>query len=331
MNTARECAPGVVRAARGLLLLALPWYFVAALYPFVIELPRWERNAARLEAGALVLEAPGRVSGPGAVVVAAARAAQRLDLELELVPARRLQHGPARVFELGTDHERAVLTVGQDGEDLVVRLRRPGADPSGTPPLRLPARFAAGDAARLALRVAVTSTALQVACGAERSELALDASPFAAWDEAPTLVLGDSPIGERPWLGRIERARLTAGRLDVDLLADAQVGLDDGRFLWPKRWRQLLAWRFVPPVVGKEVFVNVLGFLPLGCLAAASTRRRPLLVAGLVAAAVSLGMELSQLAFAERMTSLLDLVANVLGGLLGALAWRVRTGMLRSR
>ncbi|MBI5849546.1 MAG: VanZ family protein [Planctomycetes bacterium] len=318
------------RTARRLVVLALPCYLWAALYPFEPELPRRQPNGARLASGGVVFEEPGFLTASGAPWVAAVRAAQRLTVELQVRPARATQYGPARILELGTDHERANLTIGQDGADLIVRLRRIGSDDSGTPPLRVAAAFARGDGAEVAIEVAIAGNTAWIAAGDARAELACEGVPFDAWDDDTTLILGDSPIGERAWLGRILGARVTLDAEPVDLLASGRLVRDDAVVRWPRRLRDLLAWRFVPPLIASELFVNVLGFVPIGFLAAGASRRRPFRSAIVVGFGLSLAMELLQLGFAQRLTTVIDLLTNSAGALIGAWTWRVREA-LRSR
>ena len=365
-----------VRTARRLVVLALPCYLWAALYPFEPELPQWQANGARVGSDGVVFEEPGFLTAPGGPWVAAARAAQRMRIELRVRPARATQYGPARILELGTDHERADLTIGQDGADLVVRLRRPGSDDSGTPPLRIAGAFERGDGAEVAIEVVIAGNTTRVAAGDARTELVCEGVPFDAWDDDPTLILGDSPVGERAWLGQITGARVTVGPQSgessrsatirrsegpsqesgrglpgrsasddarpsvaasaamvaepVDLLAPGRLVRDETVVRWPRRLRDLLAWRFAPPLITSELFVNVLGFVPIGFLAAGASRRRPFRVAIAVGFALSLAMELLQLGFAQRMTTWIDLVTNSAGAAIGACVWRVREA-LRSR
>lgn len=315
------------RTARRLVVLALPCYLWAALYPFEPELPRRQANGARLASGVAVFEEPGFLTAPGAPWVAATRAAQRMSVELRVRPARATQYGPARILELGTDHERANLSIGQDGPDLIVRLRRAGSDESGTPPLRIASAFVRGDGAELAIEVVIAGNTARVVAGDARAELACDGLPFDAWDDDATLILGDSPVGERAWLGRIAGARVTVDAEPIDLLAPGRLVRDDAVVRWPRRLRDLLAWRFVPPLVASELFVNVLGFVPIGFLAAGASRRRRLRAAIVIGFGLSLAMELLQLGFAQRMTTWIDLLTNSAGAAIGAGVWRVREAL----
>lgn len=84
--------------------------------------------------------------------------------------------------------------------------------------------------------------------------------------------------------------------------------------------------RFNASLLG-DFLVNLFGFLPAGATMASLLRRRgagciyTALVATAAAAALSFGIEATQMWLPSRDSSLLDFVLNTLGGLLGAVAW----------
>lgn len=73
-----------------------------------------------------------------------------------------------------------------------------------------------------------------------------------------------------------------------------------------------------------EPVLNILLFVPLGFFIARSLRRFPdagVLLAGLLGAGLSLGIEVLQVALPDRHPSLRDVLMNGTGSLIGALAW----------
>ncbi len=73
-----------------------------------------------------------------------------------------------------------------------------------------------------------------------------------------------------------------------------------------------------------EPILNILLFVPLGFFIARSLRRFPdagVLLAGLLGAGLSLGVEVLQVALPDRHPSLRDVLMNGTGSLIGALAW----------
>ncbi|MGE0145321.1 MAG: VanZ family protein [Planctomycetota bacterium] len=307
-------------------LALIPCYWAAATWPFAVESPHWRPNTVTVGSSGANFETNSRLVGDGATIVRAARAAGAMEVALRVQTADPQQGGPARIVELGIDHERANLTIGQDHADLVVRVRRTGSDPSGTPPLVLPDLFALDpaqsqgsrditleiEAARLAVRCATTGAAAESAT----------ADVFSAWDPDPILILGDSPVGERGWRGRIELARITAGTQVFELLGPSATRSPSDVLWLPARLRRVIDRYGFPPLDALEVLVNVLGFLPIGWLAVRAGCRR--VAAVLLGLAVSVSMEVAQVFFAERIPAATDLLANTLGAWIGA--WIAQRG-----
>jgi hypothetical protein len=119
--------------------------------------------------------------------------------------------------------------------------------------------------------------------------------------------------------------------------------LGDGLDLMIPPWRKVLqrnvlSWPRVETldhvILGKDILVNLLGFVPLGILLMAllarfeggAGGRTGKLVAVLVAFLFSLGIEIVQVWIPSRDSSLLDLLLNTMGGFLGVVfyCWVVR-------
>jgi glycopeptide antibiotics resistance protein len=110
-----------------------------------------------------------------------------------------------------------------------------------------------------------------------------------------------------------------------DLIAPAWMKVLQIRALsWPQ-WEELGSSSGL-----KDVFLNFLGFMPLGFLLIATLSRlegigsrHVLLATLLIAFSFSLGIEIVQVWIPSRDSSLLDLNLNTLGGLMGALLFRL--------
>lgn len=87
----------------------------------------------------------------------------------------------------------------------------------------------------------------------------------------------------------------------------------------PGRIRNVLDHGGLPPTGLIDMLVNFMGFMPLGFLGARAWRTRPLHAVMLLVVCTSMTMELGQIAFADRTPSALDLILNLIGGMLGAL------------
>lgn len=209
------------RRSRAALLLALVTaaLVLEAWLPFRPEVPLHARSAPEWVApdvvrfdGTSMLESDGPMPW-----VEAARRSQRLDLALELRTQQAGQRGPARVLTVAADHHNADLMVGQDGDDLVARVRRPGSDASGDVAFRVPGLLADQAWHRVDLTVA-DGRLLVVADDALVVDEQLGADPLAGWDPGYRVALGDDIAAERAWRGDVRRAQVTAGGESVDLL-----------------------------------------------------------------------------------------------------------------
>ena len=123
-----------------MLVAAVLALVVVSWYPFRPELP-WVQRHGPLAASATEARFDGSsvlVSRPGLDWVADAASTGSLRLALDLRTDHADQDGPARLLSVSRDTLAADLMVGQDGHDLVLRVRRPGSEASGHPAFRVP-------------------------------------------------------------------------------------------------------------------------------------------------------------------------------------------------
>src|SRR5439155_10644229 len=97
------------------------------------------------------------------------------------------------------------LTLGQEGGDLVVRLRTVATSLNGEPSRRVAGVL--GDGKLHLIRVAVERDRLRILIDGEaRDSAPLPKLPLSNWDTGFSLFLGNEAGGQRPWLGEIRRA-----------------------------------------------------------------------------------------------------------------------------
>ena len=156
-------------------------------------------------------------------------------VELRLRPARTRQVGPARIVGMSDGPFRRNFTLGQEGRDLVFRLRTSETDPNG-----LKSEVAVGDVFRAGeerhLVVTWRPGAVEVFVdGRLRAALAGPAGRLDAWDPGYPLLLGNERSGNRPWLGTIDQVAIydrvlsQAEVLDRYAASDGMAGLGRGR------------------------------------------------------------------------------------------------------
>ncbi len=312
--------PMRARVARRRVLVGalLAVYLAFALYPFKWAPP--VNTAQWLPAGGIAFHDAGvglaRTNQPPEWLPAAMRS-HRLTIRLRVRPEFRDQTGPARIMSLSADHYRRNFSIAQEGAQLVLRLRTPATDLNGMPDIRVPAVFSEREWVDLA--VMIEPGRLRIAVdGDVRARKALGPRPLKNWDPAYRLALGNEMTGARPWFGRIARTAVRTGGATIDYATHDALTLPS--LLWTKS---------VPTVVpfthmqARDTIVNILGFIPLGWLLGDRVRfawRAIVFIAG-----VSIGLELLQLCFAERDTSVNDLICNTLGGAIGIIIrqrWR---------
>lgn len=312
---------------RALCACVLAALISAAWAPFRpgFEGPYWARNRATFDAsGALRVTEPAIARTPGPPTwLGSARTAGRFALTLDVRAESSSANGPARILSLSRDTHRSNLMVGQEGEQLVVRCRRPGSESDGEPRLAIegvftPSSVDAGTWRRIEVRA---DSRLSVWIdGIERAAAPLDPAPRAGWDTSYALAFGDEHTRSRPWCGTFRRATLSLDGVEHDLLAPATLSVPSRFWEVPERARRSL--EIDRGNAALFALWHLVIFAPLGwCIArvvrrAASLRTR-LTRALAVAAPLSLTLEAGKLLFAGRHPSFLHVVPDVVGAALG--------------
>lgn len=324
-------------------------YPAASLYPFhPIQwewFPKTVANGAEwLPGGGIRFRGPGvgRSSGPPGWVPAATQS-HRLELSLQVCSFAPNQRGPARILTLSVDPFHRNLMIGQEGEDLILRLRTVTTSLNGTladggPVARVPGIFR--NPAWIDLRIGIEPGLLWVEVGDEsRMTKALTAEPLRNWDPAYQLALGNELTNDRPWLGEIRRAAVSVGNGAVDYAEADSLELAPSQFRYRPRPFTLVPFSEESslPVRLVDAAINLVGYIPLGLFLGLGgcgqgrSRRPCALCLTLVVCVVSAGMEMLQFGVATRHPSTTDLIFNTLGGGGGVLLglWAKSAGLLR--
>jgi hypothetical protein len=321
------------------ILAAYPIASLTPFHPLRWGFPKEVINGAQLPAqGGIVFPTPGivrSVSPPD--WVAAAMRSQRLELALRVRPFSSEQNGPARIFTLSADPNLRNLTIGQQDENLILRLRTPGTNLNGTRGYDRPVAELHGvfrtPGVWVDIHVAIAPGRLQISAVAPASghrvglETALAKEPLRDWDPSYRLALGGELTNERSWLGEIQQALVRTEGHAVDYAApDGRGTLEasPARFWYARQYFTVVPFRDLEL---QDAFVNVVGYVPLGLLfgvwawlrGGARTSWRRALVLVLAVAAVSATLETLQFLIPVRHPSSTDLVLNTLGGGIGLL------------
>ena len=304
----------------GTLVVGLSVYAIASLEPFDWQIPaRVPNHAERTPAG-------WRFATPGIVIaepphdwLAAASAAETLELSLVIRPLSAAQSGPARILTLSRDAHMRNLTLAQEGDDLVLRLRTEDTDLNGL--------FAGEPFARLEDVLRSTGwRSIDLQIRPRQLTLALDGQPalsaalppavLRTWHPSFGLALGNEMTCDRPWLGEIRAAVVKVPGRGRNY---AEAGAMHAP---PACW----AMGYPPALVPFRLFLledtirNTFMYAPLGLLLGLMVRSTGwvALCGGLlVILGVSMTFELAQLFIASRFSSVDDVLYNTIGGGVG--------------
>lgn len=313
-----------VKRARVLAVAGLIIYVSVALWPFGWALPERVRNEAVMTGeGTLLFEGPGLAwVRPRSLFLDRAIESQSLQLRLRVDSLGSHQHGPARIFSISNGRYLRNLTVVQEGSDLVLRLRTPETSANGTPAYTVAGAFDKVGWQEFTISIEpgrLTVTQNDQVVLTDR----LPDHPLANWNPYMDTVLGNETTGGRPWVGQIASATVIIEEVEFDLLASDVCDVPE------EFWRGLYYHSLVhlPYLLRNregqiDALLNLLAFIPLGMVLAASTTPQRPCGAVLFCALVSLLVETAQLFAPFHVPSTGDWIANVLGAIVGAWAGR---------
>jgi hypothetical protein len=230
------------------------------------------------------------------------------------------QSGPARILTFSLNPYERNLTVGQEGADLIMRLRTASTDKNGMiegkPVARVPRVFLTSD--WIDLRIAIEPERIRIRVGDEPViDEVLPFRPLETWDPSYRLALGNEATGDRPWIGEIQRVVVQAGHSDVRYN-------ETSKLEFPRIFLITMKSPKIVPFLGmnqKDAIENIVLYIPLGFLlgflrGAGHDRGHWAFVSGMLVlvAAVSAAMELLQFFVPLRAPSIDDVIFDTLGG-----------------
>ena len=305
----------------GALAVLLTGYAFASLEPFDWEVPRQVPNRAERVAEGWRFAAPGIViAKPPHTWLEAASAAEMLEIALVIRPLSATQSGPARILTMSRDAHMRNLTLAQEDDDLVLRLRTADTDLNGLlggePFARVHDVFDGAGWVAIDLRIRPRQLTITVD-GRPALAAALPPAVVRTWHASFDLALGNETTCDRPWLGEIRTAALRAPGRERDY-ADA-----DAVRLPASCWAMEHAPVLVPLrlFLVEDVIRNTLMYVPLGVLLGLmmlnSSRHATLFGGLLLVLGVSTTFEIAQLFVASRFPSADDVLFNAIGGGVG--------------
>lgn len=124
-----------------------------------------------------------------------------LTVEAVVTPADTAQEGPARIVTLSADPYHRCFTLGQEGDQYIVRVRTTDTEENGTPDI-VSTPGALEPRAQHVVATFGDDVARIYVDGMAVAEEARTGN-FADWDPESLLVLGNEATGDRPWAGGI--------------------------------------------------------------------------------------------------------------------------------
>jgi hypothetical protein len=310
----RRLSPRAQARVAGCLLTAVVACLVLeSWYPFTPQLPVWTRTgpsrtndgSARFDGSSILIS-----RRPQAWVSEASRTGA-FHIALELRAARKHQAGPARILTVSRNYFASNVTIAQNRSDLLVRLRRPGASPSGEPPLHVPGLVGDLKWHHVELRVSDQQATI-VADGQPVLRERLGAEALANWNPRFAVALGDEPSGERGWAGDLRVAKVATTGHVTNLLAAGVLEPGEGI---RRRSRTLAIFEVTPHDSLAISIARLLVFVPLGAIVQWRWRRRRTTLA--VACAVSALLLVGKVFVAGRDPVLADAILGVVGAIVG--------------
>jgi hypothetical protein len=129
--------------------------------------------------------------------------AKGFSLEVWLLPANNIQGGPARIVSYSLNPSYRNFTLGQDGSDLIMRLRTDNTNLNGTEPhLVVENVFSQPNPLHIVVSYNFKEQNAFVN-GIIRKTSIIPGGNFKNWDPEYPLILGNEATGDRPWLGEI--------------------------------------------------------------------------------------------------------------------------------
>ena len=300
-----------------LIVLVALGYYLVAFYPYQLAVPAYAVNGASwLPDGSLGFKRPGiAIETHDLHLTGAMQSGKTVRVVVDAYSFSIGQTGPARIVSFSRDPYRRNLTIAQSNADLVVRVRRAGSDLNGMPNLVIPGVFAV----RRWHRIEVDVLPGSVVIGVDGVTLLTEPGNLPAislWDGSYPFVFGNERTGDRPWRGKIRQAEVCADDTCVDAFHPDRLSIP-GRY-WVGDWRKLIDMRQLGSSAPIDILINLFGFMPFGILIArvrgpVATWKTIALWAGVF----SLSIEIGQILFQNRYTSLIDLFFNVTGALAG--------------
>jgi hypothetical protein len=190
------------------LIVYLVLLTICLLWPFDLfqrNQVRWLQNSTGVEfvgTGLIMTETPA------VGLLDKLKQGQGLSIEVWLATSDSSQFGPARIVSYSLNWALRNFTLGQDGKNLVIRLRTTYTDPNGTvPSLRVENVFNSTEPTHIIVTFEGEREKIFID-GQQRLKATIPGTIFSNWDQSFHLFFGNEGNANRPWLGKLFRVSL---------------------------------------------------------------------------------------------------------------------------
>ncbi|WP_235031460.1 VanZ family protein [Geminicoccus flavidas] len=295
------------------LVVVLVSYFFAVFWPLEWRLPRQVLNQVEIGAeGQALFDRPGVLRSYAAPEwLAEVKRGAPLRVRLDVLPGPPHPRFLGRLFAITLGWHGRLLSIDRDQDVLLVHLRAKGTNLDGYPPLRARGVFQEGRPLRLELALVGPELTVQVDGRTVIRHRYRD-DPRRRWISGYKLALGSDINMRRFFLGEISFTEVRVGERAYDLLAPGVLSRPH-RIVFLDREPRLVPFQ---DIWTRDAWENVLGFVPLGVVAAIwpGATLFSVLATGL---AISGSIEFIQLTVPGRVPSVDDVITNTTGAFCG--------------
>ncbi len=248
-------------------------------------------------------------------------AKSKLDITLEFQTAKFDQKGPARILTISKDLHHRNLTIGQDGADLILRIRTLLSNQNGYPPYRIKDVFIDKKWQRLHISISPDTLTISVN-NIDHIANFMPQNPISQWSPNYHLALGNELTNNRSWQGIIRHAVIESGGREIDYAKKENLFFPEYLVLVNASYNLIPFSRDVISFKSLVAWVmNLLGFIPFGFFIMIFTKSRlTVFKAVSICALLSLSIEVGQLFLVRRYSEIEDIILNTLGGFMGILS-----------
>ena len=165
------------------------------LYISELDKVEWNYEGLKINQSTLIPSNHSAIS-----LIDSIKSTNEISVETWVLPENLTQSGPARIVTISSDASNRNVTLGQDADDIEVRLRTTETSEQGSPSLITDANFLTKNFVHLVYTREKSGKVKMFANGTVIDSMQVGGD-FSNWSDSMYLALGNEFDSERPWLG----------------------------------------------------------------------------------------------------------------------------------